>query len=140
MKVVAVIHVVVETSLDGVARKEKILLEQIGDKDILVAIAEGVQTAVGVLLQHGESGNVVLVAVGAEISKDANARLLIVKDKAAKVAVEALDPQAHGHKIIFVAEILQLHFHEALLQAGVVVKAGGAIGGIGINDADFFYR
>ena len=61
-----IVVVVVKASLHGVAGVDEILMEPVGNHDFLVAIVKSIEAAVGVLLQHVEIKEVVLVLIGVE--------------------------------------------------------------------------
>src|SRR5262249_42384865 len=82
---------IMEIELCGIAWREKILPVKIGNDDPLIAQAEGIQPAVRLFLQHVKEGQVVLVAVIAQIAKQACPKVGIVKNKTAEITIEGLD-------------------------------------------------
>ena len=60
---VRAVVVVVKAELGRVAGPDEVLAVVVGDEDVLLAVLEGVQGAVGVLLGLAEVGDVELVAV-----------------------------------------------------------------------------
>ena len=95
----APVVVVMQTALNCVALADKVLTEHVSDVDILMAGVETVQTAVCVLLQHGEICEIVLVSVGSQVTEDAHTRLIVEEDESPKIAVESLNAGARGDKI-----------------------------------------
>ena len=64
-----IVAVVVEAEFGGVALGQEILNIKIGDVYLLMALVEGVQPTVGVLLEEIEIREVIVQAVGAQIPK-----------------------------------------------------------------------
>src|SRR5687767_7672658 len=89
-----------KTSLDRVALANEILPEDVGDVNILMTRVEAVQPAVRVFLEHREVGAVELVPVVVERAKHARAKVVVGKDKPAKVGNERLDACTHGDEIV----------------------------------------
>ncbi len=85
-----IVFVVMEAGLNGIARLDEILPVKIGDHHLLVAVAKGVQAAVGVLFQHREIGQVELIAVGIQVPVEPHARLLVGENEPAEIAGEAI--------------------------------------------------
>src|SRR5207245_11055886 len=103
-----VVLVVVHTELSCVARPDEILPVKVGDDHLLMAPAERVQAAVGVLLEEMEIREVVLPAVRVQGAKDAHARLLLNEEEPAKVAAKPLDARAHREEVIVGADVPRL--------------------------------
>src|SRR3954469_18673980 len=111
----AVIEIRVKAKLRGVALPKKILAIQIRDDHFLVAIVEGVQFGIGVLLAHVEAGDIVLKTIIIPIPKNAAAEIDVIKNKTAKIRIESLVTAAYRHKIIIVRKIAQMQFAKRLL-------------------------
>ena len=131
-----VVLVVVHTELSCVARPDEILPVKVGDDHLLMAPAERVQAAVGVLLEEMEISEVVLPAVRVQVAKDAHARLLLNEEEPAKVAAKRLDARAHREKVIVGAEVPQLQLEKRLLQTGLGIQPVGAAAHINIDNAE----
>src|SRR5882762_3251118 len=98
--------------LRRVAGEKEILQINATEEHLLVAAFDGVEAAVRVLLEELEIREVVLDAVGMEISKDAHGGLLIHEKEPAKIRVELLNPRARGNKIVIRPMIVKFHFHK----------------------------
>src|SRR6185369_7537775 len=85
-----VVTIVMVAEFYRVALLESILPVQVGYIDLLIACIEGVQAAVGILLEHLEVGQVELVPICFEVAEQTSAKVAIVEDETAEVAVEAL--------------------------------------------------
>src|SRR5438105_3287335 len=65
-----------KTHLNRVAGFQKILTIQVGDHYLLVAVYQAIQAAIDILFKHREIGRIVLVAIGAQVAEDPDARVL----------------------------------------------------------------
>src|SRR5947208_2683152 len=110
-----VVFVEVITELRGVAFGKEILHIKICQRNLLMAVVKGVQSAVGVFFKEEEIGSVVLQPIGAEISEDANTGLLLRKQQTAEVAAELLDAGPDRNEVIVRPQIGDLLFCECLL-------------------------
>ena len=81
----APVVVVMQARLNRVAFGEEILPKEIGDVNILRALVETVETAVGIFFELMKVGEVELIAIVAERAEDARAKIVIGIDEAAKV-------------------------------------------------------
>src|SRR5689334_20750074 len=77
--------VVMEAELRGVAVPVRVLSEEIGDEDRLIAEVRRVQLAVGVLLQHVKISRIELIAIVGIVAKHARAQIDVAEDEAAKI-------------------------------------------------------
>src|SRR5436853_4207519 len=84
-----------EAELCRIAMPVGVLPEEVGDEDGLIAEVRRVQLAVGVLLQHVEVGDVVLITIVSIITKQARAEIDVAEDEAAKIRDERLNADAH---------------------------------------------
>src|SRR5580692_3205013 len=132
-----VVLVVVNAKFGRVARLHEILHIKIRDDHLLVPQLETVQAAVGVLFEKIEIGGVVFPAVRVKVSEKAYARLLVDKNKSAKIAGKTLDSRAHRKEIVVGTQIANLIFGGGLLQSGVRVESGRSLAHIDVHDADF---
>ena len=90
----ASIVVVMKTSLNRVALANEVLPEDVCDVNVLMARVETVQTAVRVLLEHREVCGVELIAIVVKRAKHSRAKIVIGKNKTAKVGNKWLDAGA----------------------------------------------
>jgi hypothetical protein len=90
------------SDLRSETRYRKILAIEIGDKDVVFAqrFSEIVEPAVGVLVEQAKVGEVVLPAIGIAVAEKADAELIVLKQKAAKVDVERLNADAHRIEVV----------------------------------------
>src|SRR6185436_7793831 len=130
-----VVLVVVKARLNGIAGLDEILAIQISDKNLLVAHRETVQSAIGILLEHGEFRRVVLIAIRLQVAEQAQPGLLIVEDESAKIAVERLNSRARGYEIVLAAEVPEARLKERFLHAGVLIVARGPLTDVNVDDA-----
>ena len=100
-------------------------------------VIESIQAAVGVFFEEVKIGEVVLDAIAVQVAKEPQRRLLVNKEKAAKIGVEFLDPGSRRNKIIVVAQIVQLHLDKSFLKTEVIVEAIRALAHIRAHDAQF---
>ena len=84
--------------MGGIAEREQILPVEVGNDDALISPVKGIQLAVRLFLQHIKENEVVLVAVIAQIAKQACPKVGIIKNKTAEIAIEGLDTLRRGHK------------------------------------------
>ena len=110
------IEVGVKAQLRRVTLREKILSENIRNQDLLIARVELVQVRVGVLLEHVESGEIVLPAVVVVVAENARAEIGVVEDEPAKIAHERLDAETRRNEIVVVREIANVNFAERFLE------------------------
>src|SRR5271168_3894502 len=96
----------------GVTGKEKVLKIDVSQNNLLMAAIEGVEAAVGVFFEHLEVHGVVLDAVAVPIAENAQAGLLVDKEKSAEIGVELLNAGAGGDEIVIIAEVVKLHLDE----------------------------
>src|SRR6266852_2106583 len=101
-----IVLVVVEAEFRGVSLGEEILHVQIGDVDLLSAILECVQSAIGIFFEKMKPCEVVGQSVGAQIPEKSHPGLLFRKKKTAKIAGELLDSRSHRNKIIIWTEVV----------------------------------
>src|SRR5258708_10177103 len=132
-----VVAVVVETELGGVALGEKILYVQIGDVDLLSALVECVQAAIGIFFEQVEPRDVISETVGAKVPKDADAGLFFGENKSPKVAGELLDSSTHRDEVIVRAEVVNFGFDKGFLQSDVRVEAIRAFARVDVHDVAF---
>src|SRR5262249_47416816 len=128
--------IVMHAPLGGVAGEDEILAIVIRDHDLLMAIAEGVEAAVGVFFLLAEPDEVELVAIREVVAKEAHAAVDVAEDEAAEVADERLAARANGQKIIVGRQVGDLVFGEPLLQREERAIADGAAPDIGADDAE----
>ena len=114
-----IVAVVVEAEFGGVALGQEILNIKIGDVYLLMALVEGIQPTVGVLLEEIEICEVVVQAVGAQIAEKPDARLLLGEEKTAEVAGELLNPGADRDKVEVRAQVVDLRLDKRFLNSGV---------------------
>ena len=112
----AVIEVRVEAPLRRVALPQEILAIEIRDHDFLLAVVEGVQLRVRVLLAHVEAGHVVLETIVYCIAEDPRAEIDVVENESAKVGVERLKPAAKGEEVVVIRQVSEVNFNGRLLQ------------------------
>src|SRR5215475_9090577 len=62
---------IMEIELCGIAQREKILPVEVGNENLLITPAEGIQPTVRLFFQHIKKGQVVLVAIITQIAKQA---------------------------------------------------------------------
>src|SRR5438552_2154359 len=84
---------------------------------------ERVQTAIRILLEKIETGEVVVDAVRSEISEQADTGLLFGENEATKITDELLDAGTDGNEIEVRAQVMDFGFDESFLQARVSVEA-----------------
>src|SRR6476660_6000208 len=87
----AIVAVVMKAEFRGVTLGQKVLHVNIRDVDLLPPVLECVESAVRIFLEEVEPRQVVGDAIGAQISEDSYPRLLLRKQKAAKIARELLN-------------------------------------------------
>ncbi len=126
---------VVERRLRGVARHQEVLAVDVGHRHLLVAGVEGVEAAVGVLLQPLEERQVELVAVRLVGAEEARAEVGVGEEETAEVAVERLDAGAHRDEVVVRGEVGELQLAEQLLHRDEAVRAAGALAHVGVDDA-----
>src|ERR1044071_9890499 len=119
----AIIDVRMKARLRGVAVPDRVLPIDVHDGDALIARIKTVQLRVSVLLAHVEGGSVVLPLVVVPVAEDSSARLRVIEDEPAKIAVEGLIAEARRNEVVIVREIAQMHFHERFLQREKVLRA-----------------
>src|SRR5579871_5789217 len=107
----------------------------IRDHDLLLAVVEAVEAAVGVFFEHRKISQVVLVAVGAQVAEDAQARLLVGKNESAEIAGEGLNTGAGGDEIVVRTEVRQFHFDKGFLQSNVCIQPRGALANVDVHDS-----
>jgi len=132
-----IVAVVVKTELRGVALREKILNVDVAYIHLLLARRERVEFAVCVFFEKVEVSEVVVDPIGPQISEQSHSWLLLGKNKAAKVAVELLNPSADGDKIEVRAKIVQFQLDKAFLQGRMGIEAVRAIAHIYIDQTAF---
>src|SRR5205823_958677 len=93
----AAVEVRMKAELRGVALPNKILLEDICDKDLLVARVEFIQVGIGVLLAHVERDHIVLPEIVVVVAEDTEAKVRVVENEAAEIADERLNAEARGN-------------------------------------------
>ena len=71
-----------EAGRDRVAGGQEVLAEDVGDDDLLLALLEGVQLAVGVLLEQVEVRGVLLPAVVDGVAEEARAQVDVAEEEA----------------------------------------------------------
>ena len=113
--------------------------ENIGHVDLLVTPIELIQVRVSVLLEHVERGDVVLPAVIVVIAEDADTKVRVIKNEAAKIAYEWLNADTRGNEIVIARQITQMNFTEGLLQCEEFLFASGPILRIWIYDISFLH-
>ena len=86
--------------------------------DVLPAVVERVEEAVGVLLLLAEIDDVELVPVGVQGAEQTHAPVGVAEDEAAKIAGERLRADPQRHEIIVRPEVGQLGFDEPFVQGG----------------------
>src|SRR5207244_2962061 len=116
-----------------------ILPENVGCINLLRTPAELVEIGIGVLLQHVESGDVVLPAVVVVIAENTNTEIGVVENEAAEIADERLNAGANGNEIVVVRQIAQVNFAECFLERIEFLFACGAILRIWIHHVPLFY-
>src|SRR5947208_5715472 len=119
----APVVVVMQTALNCVALPDQILTEHVSDVDILMAGVETVQTAIGVLLQHGKVSGVELDPIVVSRAEETKAKIVIRKNEPAKVRNEWLNTGAHGDEIIVCIHVPEFYFGERLLKRNVRIGA-----------------
>ena len=95
-----IVFIKVVAELGRITLKQEILDVKIGDRHLLMPVVEGVQPAVGVLLQMIEVCEVVLVFVGFQVAENPESGLFFRIDKAAKIALELLNTRAYRDEIV----------------------------------------
>ena len=127
-----------KAQLGRVTFREKILAENIGDQDLLIACVELVQIRVGVFLEHVEGGEIVLPAVVVVVAEDARAEIGVVENEAAKIAHEWLNAETRRNEIVIVREIADVNFAERFLERRPIFVARRVLQSrIGIEHARF---
>ena len=126
-----------KTEFRGVALRKEVLNVNVSNLYLLLARLEGVETAVGVLLQHVEVGQVVVDAVRTQVPEDSHSRLFIREDEAAKVAVELLNAGSDRHEVKVRTKIVEFQFEEPFLQAHMRVEPVGACFDVDVDYAAF---
>src|SRR5208337_1260172 len=121
----------------GVALGKKVLNVNVGNLYLLFTRLEGIETAVGVLLQHVEVGEVVVDAVRTQVPEYSHSRLLIREDEAAEVAGELLNSGTDRHEVKVRTQVVEFQFHEPLLQTHMRVEPVGARLNVDVDDAAF---
>src|ERR1041384_8167761 len=124
-----------DAGLGGEAGPDEVLAVEVADQHVLVPRREGVQPAVGVLLQHAEEGQVELVAVGLQVAEDAHAAVDVVEDEAAEVADERLGAKGHRDEVVVGAEVGDLLLDEPLLHGAEGAQPVAALADVGADDA-----
>jgi len=119
----AIVFVIGHEEFDGVAREKEILQISVGNGDLLAAVLECVEAAVGIFFQEVKVGDVVFDFVVVEIAEDADAWLFVLKEETAEVGVEFLNAGANGNEIVVRAQIMNLVFGEGFLEAEVRIEA-----------------
>ncbi|NJN14731.1 MAG: hypothetical protein HC813_03740 [Planctomycetes bacterium] len=128
-----IVPVPVERALEGVTEEDEVLPEEIGDEDELIALLEGVQFAVGVLLQHVEGGEVSLPAVVVEVEAPPDPQILVEEEQAAKIGDEGLDPHRDREEVVVGGEIHEVLLEEGLLEADVAIPALGPLAHVDVD-------
>ncbi len=72
-----------------------------------------------------------------QIAEDADAGLLFDENKAAKIAVESLNPRSHGDEIVIGTDVVKLSLSEGFLQANVSFESRSAAANIHVHDSQF---
>ena len=126
----AVVEVCKKAPLRRIARPDEILPIQVCDDHFLVAGVERVQFRVRVLLAHVEDSEIVLVKIVVPIAEEPRTEVHVVEKKSAKVRVERLVADAQRNKIVIVRQILEMKFHEPLLQREKSLRALRACAGV----------
>src|ERR1700747_1164611 len=119
----------------GVAFRERVLDIDVGDPHLLVPEVKGIQTAVGVFFEEIKVCQVVVDPIGAQIAEQTDGGVLVHENKAAEIAVEALNARANRDEIEIGAEIVNFYLREAFLQPGVRIEAIGSGGHIHVDNA-----
>ena len=73
------------------------------------------------------------------VAEEAHAGLLVGENEAAEIAGEGLNADAQRNEIVLIAEVLQLHFGEAFLQADVRIQPRGSFAHVEVDDAVFLH-
>ena len=119
------VPVVCDSDLAGQRGNQEILAIQIGHEQPVVARAlrNRVEPAVGILLEPPERREVILEAVIVAVPEEAQAKLLVVKQEAAKIRLERLDADPHRVKIVAGRDIAEVVIEERFLHADEMVEA-----------------
>src|SRR5262249_57593542 len=76
-----------------------------------------------------------LVMVGAEVTEDPRAQVLVDEDESAEVADELLDAQTSGGEVVVGREVAEVVLDEELGEADVLLVARGPLAHVGVDDA-----
>ena len=128
-----------EIDLDGVAWFEEILSINVRDHHLLLAIVHAIEAAIGVLFEHREVSEVVLVAIGIQSAEYSQPGFLVRKNKASKIAIKRLDSGAGRDEVVVAAEIGQFDFNESFLQANMGIQPCGSVTHVDVDDAVFLH-
>src|SRR5262249_45388747 len=98
------VAVVMRAELDRVTFGERVLAEDVGDIDLLIAEfdfaeVDRVQLTVGLFFEHVEIGKVVLPPVRRDVAEHPHAKVRVAEDEAAEIAGELLNAHAHRARI-----------------------------------------
>src|SRR5262249_913686 len=116
---------------------KKILHVKICQPDLLMAVAEGVQPAVGVFLEEEKVRRVVLNAIGVQVSKQTQTGLFGGEQQPTEVAIERLNAGPNGNEIIIGAQAGDFVLEEGVLQSSMRVRTSGALANVDVHDAAF---
>src|SRR5947209_5998521 len=112
----APVVVEVETELRRVALREKVLLVEVCDVDVLLAAVEAVESAVCVLFELREVCEVELVSVVSERAEEASAEVIVGEYEAAEVGDEGLDADAQRDGVVIGVHVFELDLGEGVFQ------------------------
>src|SRR5713226_3368984 len=103
-----------EAHFRRIAGEDEVLPEIVGDDNVLVALMERIQSAVGVFLQLSEPNQVELIAIGVQGAEQAHAAVYVVEQETAEIALEGLRTDTQRYEVVIGAEISELGLHEPL--------------------------
>src|SRR5437764_12749595 len=112
------VEVRMEAELRGVAFRKKILPENVEHDDALIARVELIEIGISVFLAHVERDDVVLPPVVVVVAEEAEAEIRIVKDEAAEIAHERLNPKARRKEMVVVRQVADVNSPERFREAG----------------------
>src|SRR5436190_18053053 len=107
------------TELRCIARSKEILNVVVGNPNALMLDSEGVESTVGVLPDHIEICEVVLVAVRSEGPEETHSGFVVGKNETAEVTAEKLSANAQGHSIKRRTDLSEPSLSKCLLNSGV---------------------
>src|SRR4030095_15193073 len=112
----ASIIIEMEAALNRVTFGKEILPKNICYVNVLMASVEAIETAIGVLFEHRKISGVVLHAIIIKRTENPRPKVVVGKDKAAKVRHEWLNPRPQRHEVIVCIHVRKFHLTESLFE------------------------